>query len=226
MNLRRIVSEFIGTAAIVLAPCVASATAKAGGSTGSLLEAAIVSGLIVLAMIYALGPISGAHFNPAVTIGLCVVGKFSWKEATTYIPAQLIGGVGGAGIVAALYGPGHGLHVPHDPTALLSNLSLEMIITFLLMFVIMSIATEDRHPTISGLAIGFTVIVGVLIGGPVTGGSMNPARSLGPAVFAPLSAMPTLWIYFVGPVTGSILAAITYHHIRNKHQDQKGLPSS
>jgi len=223
--LRRYIAEFIGTFGIVFAPVAFSATARFHGGDESLLPAAIISGLAVLAMIYALGHISAAHFNPAVTLGFAFAGRFPWRFVVPYSLAQLLGGIAAAAVVALLFGPGHGAHVP-APGSLARDVSTEGLITFLLMFVIIAVATDSRvNGAVPGLAIGLTVIVGVLIGGPVTGGSMNPARSLGPALFAGGSALAHYWIYAVGPILGAVVAARAYEAIRGGEEHAKGAPN-
>src|SRR5947209_14935721 len=153
------------------------------GSDGSLLAAALVSGLAVLAMVAALGPISAAHFNPAVTLGFTAAGRFPARYVLPYWLAQVAGAVLAAGACALLLGPGHGAHVPaiSAPRAV----GVETLLTFLLMLVIMAVATDRRvDGALPAAAIGLTVVMDVLIGGALTGGSMHPARSFGPALFA------------------------------------------
>jgi MIP family channel proteins len=222
---RRCVAEFIGTFGIVFAPVALSAAGRLPGAEAGLMAAAWVSGLAVLAMIYALGHISAAHFNPAVTLGFAVVGRFPWRCVVAYWVAQLAGGIGAAAAVALLLGGGHGAHTPAAGPPLRA-VGVECAITALLMLVIIAVATDRRaNGAVPGLAIGLTVVVGVLIGGPVTGGSMNPARSLGPALFAGGAALSSYWIYVVGPALGAILAARLYEAIRGGEEHAQGAPN-
>ena len=221
---RRYVAEFIGTFGIVFAPVALSGTGRFHGSDSGLMAAAWVSGLAVLAMIYALGPISAAHFNPAVTLGFAVAGRFPWRYVLPYVIAQIVGAVTAAGLAALLFGAGHGVHIPAVswPRAL----TVEAVLTFFLMLVIIAVATDKRaNGAVPGLAIGLTVVFDVLIGGPITGGSMNPARSFGPALFAGGTALANYWIYVIGPITGAVIAAKLYELIRGSEEHAQGAPN-
>jgi len=223
---KRYVAEFIGTFMIVFAPVMLSATARGTGGDGTLLSAALISGFPVLAMIYALGPISAAHFNPAVTLSFAVAKRFPWKHVAPYWVCQFLGGIAAAGLVALLVGSGAGTHVPANPSNVIRNVGTEISISFLLMLVIISVATDKRvSSAVPALAIGFTVVVGVLIGGPITGGSMNPARSFGPALFAGGAALSNYWLYFVATPIGAVLAALAYEAIRIDNEAAVGAPN-
>jgi MIP family channel proteins len=224
--LRRYAAEFIGTFFVVFAPVALAATGKLPGGEGGLLAAALVSGLVVLAMIYALGPISAAHFNPAVTLGFAVARRFPWRFVPAYWLSQFAGAILAALVSYVVFGHSSGAHVPSDPGALGRNLGTEITIGFLLMLVIISVATDRRvSASVPGIAIGLTVVVGVLIGGPVTGGSMNPARSLGPALFTGGAALSNYWLYVVGPCVGAVLAALAFEAIRLEPEHAKGAPN-
>ena len=228
--IKRYVAEGIGTFGIVFAPVALSASSSATSSTpGSqvgLVGAALVSGLVVLCMIYALGPISAAHFNPAVTLGFAVIKRFPWKYVAPYIGAQFLGAIIAAALAALMFGPGHGVHVPTDSTLVFKNFLTEVVISFLLMLVIVAVATDSRvSSTAPPIAIGFAVVVGVFVGGPITGGSMNPARSLGPALFGGTSALQQVWLYFAAPPVGAILASLLYEAIRLDHRSARGVPN-
>jgi MIP family channel proteins len=175
-------------------------------------------------MIYALGHLSAAHFNPAVTVAFAVAGRFPWRYVLPYSGAQLAGGIVAAGIAALLFGPGYGAHVPGAGP--LTAVGAEAVLTFLLMLVIISVATDRRaNGAVPGLAIGLVVVVDVLIGGPVSGGSMNPARSLGPALFAGGAALQSYWIYVVGPTLGAVVAARVYEALRGSEEHAQGAPN-
>src|SRR5665213_1471170 len=151
---RRYVAELIGTFTIVFAPVALSATGALPGGASGLLSAAIVSGLAVSAMIYALGPISAAHFNPAVTLGFTVARRFPARFVLPYWLAQFAGAILAAGLAALLFGAGHGTHVPQTDS-LIRNFGTETVISFFLMFVIIAVATDRRvNSTVPALAIG------------------------------------------------------------------------
>lgn len=223
---KRYFAELVGTFVIVFAPVALSASGKLPGGDSSLMAAAIASGLAVLAAIYALGPISAAHFNPAVTVAFAVAKRFPRQHILPYVVAQIVGGVLAAGTVALLFGPGHGVHIPSQPEMILRNVGVEIVLSFVLMLVIIAVATDKRiSGTVPAIAIGFTVIFAVLIGGPVTGGSMNPARSLGPAIFAGGDALRSYWLYVVGPIIGTCLGAMVFESLRLEKQHAKGAPN-
>jgi MIP family channel proteins len=221
---RRYLAELIGTFGIVFPPVALGGSGALNGGDGSLAAAAWVSGLAVLAMIYALGHISAAHFNPAVTVAFASAGRFPWRYVLPYTACQLVGGIAAAAVGALLFGPGHGRHVPTVAPG--SALGMEVCLSFLLMLVIISVATDKRaNGAIPGLAIGLVVVMDVFVGGPVTGGSMNPARSLGPNLFAGAAALQTYWVYVLGPVAGTLLAARTYEALRGGEEHASGAPN-
>ncbi|HEY3782266.1 MAG TPA: aquaporin [Fimbriimonadaceae bacterium] len=223
--IRRYAAEALGTFGIVFAPVALSATGKMPGGDSGLMAAALVSGLAVLAMVYALGPISAAHFNPAVTLGFAVARRFPWRFVWPYWLSQLVGAILAASLAALLFGPGHGLTLPSDLSATGKNLGTEIVLTFLLMLVIIAVATDRRvSGAVPGIAIGMMIVVNVLIGGPITGASMNPARSLGPALFAP-SSLGNYWIYMVGPCLGAVIAALCFEALRIDQSEAKGAPN-
>jgi MIP family channel proteins len=221
---RRYVAEFVGTFTIVFAPVALSAANHLSGGDGGLMAAAWVSGLAVLAMVYALGPISAAHFNPAVTLGFAVAGRFPWRYVLPYWLAEFAGGIGAAAMAAFLFGGGHGAHVPG--VGLGRAIVMEAVLTFFLMLVIIAVATDKRvSNAVPGIAIGLTVVFDVLVGGPVSGGSMNPARSLGPALFAGGQALSCYWAYVIGPAVGAVLASRLYEVLRGGEEHAQGAPN-
>lgn len=219
--IKRYIAEFIGTFVIVFSP-VALGTVKADTSLAS---AAVVSGLPVLAMIFALGAISAAHFNPAVTLGFAVAKRFPWRFVLPYWAAQFCGAIAAALVAYAIFGATGGAHIPAVPGAFARNVAMEVMVGFMLMFVIIAVATDRRvSGTAPPIAIGLTVVLGVYLGGPVTGGSMNPARSFGPALLNP-AAMANYWVYAIGPCIGAVVAALLYEAIRLEPEHAKGAPN-
>jgi MIP family channel proteins len=221
---RRYLAEFVGTFGIVFAPVACSAAGILPGGDHSLLVAALVSGLAVTAMIYAFGHISAAHFNPAVTLGFAVSKRFPWRYVVPYWIAQFLGGIAAAAAVALLIHSGYGVH--HPATGSIARaVGMEIAVTFLLMIVVMAVATDSRAGgQVAGLAIGVTVVFNVLIAGAISGGSMNPARSLGPALFGSHESLHYYWIYLVGPFGGAVAAALLYEAIRGDSAFAKGAP--
>jgi MIP family channel proteins len=212
--LRRAAAECVGVFALVFAGCGAIVTeAEHPGSLGTV-GIALVFGLIVMAMIYATGHLSGAHLNPAVTIAFALSRHFPRGEALAYLLAQILGALLGAGLLALAW-PSHpadlGTTQPSIGTG--GALAYEAVLSAFLMFVIMAVATDTRAVgAAAAIAIGGTVGLDALFGGPITGASMNPARSLGPALLS--GELHDLWIYLVAPVCGAILGALAYQLVR------------
>lgn len=217
---QRYLAEFIGTFAIVFGACGAVISDTASGGTVTLLGIALVPGLMVLAMIYALGPVCAAHFNPAVTIGFAVSRRFPWRHVAPYLLAQIGGALFASALHLALYGrdaamaASFGAHIPR--VAVPQAIGFEIVFGFFLMFVIMAVATDKRvSAPVPGLAIGLTVALAIMFGGPISGASMNPARSLAPAVFAGGEALAYLPIYILSPIVGAVIAALVYEVLRD-----------
>lgn len=225
--IRRYLAEFLGTFAIVFFGCGAIATLR--DQVGSHLMVNTVFGLVVAASIYALGHISAAHFNPAVTIAFAMAGRFPWKFAPAYIGAQFAGATLASGfhlllIPSQAIGARFGATVPQSDLG--RSVIMEGVLTFFLMLVIVSVATDRRvNGAVSGLAIGMAVALCGLVGGPVTGCSMNPARSLGPALFAQGTALHVYWIYMIGPVVGAVLAAFVYESVGVGEEYRQSAPN-
>jgi MIP family channel proteins len=215
--LRRAAAEGVGVFALVFAGCGAIVTeAEHPGSLGTV-GIALVFGLVVMAMVYATGHLSGAHLNPAVTVAFVVTRHFPRAEALAYLVAQLAGALAAAGLLAAIW--------PSDPAALGTTFPTvaagsafvyEAVLTALLMFVILAVATDTRAVgAAAAIAIGGTVGLDALFGGPITGASMNPARSLGPALVS--GELHYLWIYLLAPVVGAAAGAVAYQLVRGEH---------
>lgn len=223
--IRRYAAELVGTFVIVFVPVALSATSTLPGGGSGLLAAALASGLAVLAMIYTFGPISAAHFNPAVTLGFAAARRFPWRFVAPYWLAQFAGSIAAAGLSCLLFGGGHGVHIPSG-SSLITNVGTEMTLSFILMLVIIAVATDRRvNSTAPALAIGLTVVFLVLVGGPVTGGSMNPARSFGPALFSGTHALSSVWLYLVAPPLGAVIAALVYERVRLHQDEAQGAPN-
>jgi aquaporin NIP len=210
--LRAHVAEFLGTFVLVFAGCGAIAVASEFGGI-SHIGVALAFGLAVAVMIYALGHISGAHFNPAVSVGFALGSHFPWRRVATYSMAQVLGAVCAALFLRASLGADADLGVTTPSGTDLQSLAWEAVLTFVLMLVITAVATDTRAVgEAAALAIGGAVCLGALVGGPVSGASMNPARSLGPALVS--GDLTSIWVYIVGPVAGAAAAALAYRYLR------------
>jgi MIP family channel proteins len=212
---RRAIAEGIGAFYLVLAGCGAIVVDRATGTLGPLGVSATF-GLVVLVLVLATGHLSGAHLNPAVTLGFLSLGRFGARTAACYVAAQLLGAVAASACLAALVGAAarsasFGATVPAG--AVERSLAAEGLASFLLMFVIVGVATDERaQGRLASLAIGGAVAVGSLWAGPISGASMNPARSFGPAVVS--GVWSAHWIYWLGPIAGALGGAWTYRWIR------------
>lgn len=215
--MRCYVAELIGTFAIVLFGCGAVMVLPA--SDGKYLGVNVVFGLVVAAMIYSFGHVSGAHFNPAVTLGSAVVGRFPWRCAVGYWVSQFAGAILASVCLWAIgNGKSFGATVPS--ISLSGAILVEALMTFFLMLVIVATATDKRAACgWAGAAIGATVLICGIFAGSLTGNSLNPARSLGPALFQ-ADGLSYLWIYFAGPCLGAIIAAMTYKWLAGTHQSE------
>ena len=168
---------------------------------------------VIVAAVYALGHISGAHFNPAVTVGFWLSGRFPSQEVIPYAVAQLTGAVAGALLLRGLLGADAQAAATVPSVPLPSALAIEIVLTFFLMLVIMAVATDHRVATpAAGLAVGLTVGFGAMMGGPLTGASMNPARTFGPALAT--GVWTGHWLYWLGPLFGAGIAVATYGYLR------------
>jgi aquaporin NIP len=215
---RRAVAEAFAAFALVFAGCGAIvADASYGGALGTV-GIALVFGLIIMVMVYATGHLSGAHINPAVTIAFTVTRHFPLRDAIAYVAAQLVGAICGALVLLAVWTNKPAALGATVPTvAAGSALVYEVILTAFLMFVIMAVATDTRAVgAAAAIAIGGTVGLDALFGGPVTGASMNPARSLGPALAA--GEWTDVWVYLVGPALGAAVGAFAYQLVRGEQQ--------
>ena len=211
--MRALIAEFIGAFALVFAGCGAIAVDAQTGSLGHV-GVAVAFGLVIAAMIYALGHISGAHFNPAVSVGFAVGRHFPWPKVGPYVVAQVAGAVLGALFLRATLGPDVDLGVTRPAGSDLQSLAWEVVLTSFLVLVITAVATDTRAVGEAvALAIGGAVALGALVGGPISGASMNPARSIGPALVA--GDLSGIWIYVVGPIAGAVGAAVVYRFLRS-----------
>lgn len=209
------VAEAIGTFALVFAGCGAIMIDRLSGGQITHVGVGLTFGLVIAAMVYATGHLSGAHLNPAVTLGFVLARHFPPRRLLAYAAAQLAGAVGAAGFLRLVLGNvAHlGATVPAGQGGAWQAFWLELVLTFFLMFVIMAVATDTRAVgQAAALAIGATVGLEALFAGPISGASMNPARSLGPALVG--SVWTAQWVYLTAPFLGAAAAALLYRWLR------------
>ena len=224
----KFLAELIGTMVLVLMGCGSAVIAGADGTTGvGLLGISFAFGLSVVAMAYAIGHISGCHINPAISLGMAVAGRMRLGEALFYIAAQVIGAVAGAALLYFLAtgkggyditvtGLGQNGYEALSPQhySMQSGLVAEVIFTFIFLLVIFgSTSTKNIHGGFAGLAIGLSLVLIHIVGIPVTGVSVNPARSIGPAAFVGGTAWSQLWLFIVAPIAGAMLAAVVWRYL-------------
>lgn len=223
--MKKLIAEFIGTLWLVVGGCGSAVLAAAFPELGiGFAGVALAFGLTVVTMAYAIGHISGCHLNPAVSVGLWMGGRFNGKELLPYIVAQVLGGIAGAAIIyiiasgkpgfelGGFAANGYGAHSPGG-YGLLAALVCEVVMTFIFLFVILG-ATHSKAPKkFAGLAIGLTLTLIHLISIPVTNTSVNPARSTSQAIFVGDWALGQLWLFWVAPIAGAILAGLVYKYL-------------
>jgi aquaporin NIP len=219
--LRRAGAEGIAAFALVFCGCGAVVAEARTGQLGTV-GIALVFGLVIMVMVYATGHLSGAHINPAVTVAFTLTRHFPARDAVAYVVAQLAGATAGALVLLAAWPstPGRlGATVPHVGVG--SALLYETVLTAVLMFVIVAVATDTRAVGAgAAIAIGGAVGLNALFGGPITGASMNPARSFGPALAS--GEWRDFWVYVAGPVLGASLGALAYQLVRGEHPRAAG----
>ncbi len=211
--MKKLFAETLGTFALVFAGTGAIVINHASGGTIGHAGIALTFGLMVLAMIYTFGEVSGAHFNPAVTVAFAAARRFPWKEVPSYVGAQLIGAFAASALLRLLFPADATLGATHPAGAASQSFILEVVLTFLLMLVILSVSTGAKEKGITaGIAIGAMVALGAMFAGPISGASMNPARSIAPAVMS--GRVEHLWIYLAGPLLGALLAIPACYGVR------------
>lgn len=206
---KALLTEFLGTFTLVFVGAGAVALTAAQG--GSLVVSGFAFGLVLMTLIYTWGSYSGAHFNPAVSFGFAVAGRMNWWLMIGYWIAQLLGGIAAGALIAYFFGTDNGAGASvgsFTNTDAWKAILLEAILTFLLVVTYLFITRNPFLAIASGLAIGMVLTFAMFVGGPLTGASLNPARSLGPAIFS--SNLGTYWIYIVGPLIGALVAALVY----------------
>lgn len=234
--MKKYVAELIGTAVLVIMGCgtamLVGCDAEMGG--GYILTA-LAFGLVIVGMAYSIGNVSGCHINPAVSLGVLVSGKMTLKDFVGYVVAQCLGALAGAGVLAAIFTTGS----VEDMTggfgsnglagvsgSAVAGLIVEMVLTFIFVLTILGVTDEKaKHGSFAGLVIGFTLTLVHILGIGLTGTSVNPARSFGPAVVAAINGntepIGCLWVFIAGPFVGAALAAVVYKALTTEKQASK-----
>ncbi|KAJ0432972.1 putative major intrinsic protein [Helianthus annuus] len=209
---RKVVAEVVATFLLVFMTCGVASLTTSDNRKVSQLGASIVGGLIVTVMIYSVGHISGAHMNPAVTFAFATGGHFPWVQVPIYAAAQLTGSISASFALRALLETTKDLGTTTPSGTDVQALIMEIIVTFCMMFVTSAVATDAKAVgELAGMAVGSAVCITSIFAGPVSGGSMNPARTIGPAIAS--NNYKGIWVYIVGPVLGTVSAVMCYSFI-------------
>lgn len=236
VDVKKLVSEVLGTALLVFFGAGVATLSFGFGATGSSISAGVVAtalafGLVLLVLVYALGPISGAHVNPAVTLGFLVARRISLRDAAAYWAAQLVGGIVGALVLDVLVNSSssyrHRMGLGANGFGKESMIGLnaggailaEVVLTFLFVLVVLSVTRAAASTLTAGVAIGFALATVHLMGIPLTGTSVNPARSIGPALLVGGTALSQLWVFILAPLAGGAVAAIVHQYVYPARED-------
>lgn len=216
-SVKKAMAEFIGTFALVLIGCGSAVT---GGGELGYLGIAFAFGLTIVAIAYAIGPVSGCHINPAVSLAMLVSRKMSGKDFFLYVVVQSLGAIAGAGLLYAIvqsageavtslgqngFGPGYNFGISMEMA-----LVVEVVLTFVFVYTILGVTSDSSNSSVAGLIIGMALVLVHILGIALTGTSVNPARSLGPALLIGGQALEQLWVFLVAPLIGAVLAAAAF----------------
>jgi len=208
MNWKKYIAEALGTFALVFFGTGAVIINEVSGGAIGHLGIAFAFGLIVMVMIYCFGPISGAHINPAVTLAFAYTDRFNRRDTVPYIVAQIIGAILASAVLRLLFFDSSTMGETLPAGTWQQSFVLEIILTFFLMLVILFVSQNKEHTSFTAIAVGATVLLEALVAGPICGASMNPARSIAPALVS--GNLTYLWLYIVAPIIGALLASITW----------------
>ena len=218
--MKKYIAEFIGTCVLVLFAC---GTAAILGCTSepnaAYVATAFAFGLVIVAMAYSIGNISGCHINPAVSLAMFITGKLNKTDLIGYLIAQFLGGIVGAGILSAFIGKDKGLGCNglYDGS-IIKSLCIEIILTFVFVIAILGVTSKAENSAVAGLVIGLTLTLVHLFGIYFTGTSVNPARSFGPALLMGGSSLAVVWVFIVAPLIGGALAAYVYRYLSSDNK--------
>ena len=213
--MKKYFAEFIGTFVLVFFACgTAAVTGCTAEANAAYLITALAFGLVIVAMAYSIGNVSGCHINPAVSIAMLCSGKMSISDFVGYVAAQFLGGIAGAGVLAALTGKQYGLGTNglYDGS-IWKSIIIEIILTCVFVMAILGVTSKKEFGRVAGLVIGLSLTLVHLLGIFFTGTSVNPARSFGPALFMGGDALKCVWVFIVAPLIGGVVAAFLYNFL-------------
>ncbi len=216
--IKKYVAEFIGTFVLVLFACGTAAVVGCDAVNGSgYLLTALAFGLVIVAMAYSIGNVSGCHINPAVSIAMLVSGKMTIKDFAGYLVSQFLGAIAGAAVLMAIVGVDSGLGANglYNGNIGLSFV-IEVILTFVFVIAILGVTSKQENGAVAGIVIGLALVLVHILGISFTGTSVNPARSFGPALFVGGEALKNVWVFLLAPLVGGVLAAITYKFLASE----------
>lgn len=225
-GMKKYVCEFLGTLVLVLLGCGSAVISGGIGGTLGTLGIAFAFGLVIVAMAYSIGRVSGCHVNPAVSLAMLISGKMSWKDFAGYVVAQVLGAFAGSGILLAIVNAtslgnvGLGANGYGELSAVGLSLGgailVEIIATFIFLIAILGVTDGSKYDHVAGLVIGFTLTLIHIVCIPLTGTSVNPARSLAPAVLVGGTAFSQVWVFIVAPMVGAALAAFVWKYLKSE----------
>ncbi len=224
-SIKKYLAEFIGTFVLVFVACGTACTVGCDADAGYVITA-LAFGLVIVAMAYSIGNVSGCHINPAVSIAMLVSKKLSVTDFLGYIVAQFAGAIAGAGVLKYIFsvegavdatgGLGSNALFKDD---VLASIIIEVLLTFIFVLAILGVTSKVENGAVAGLVIGGSLTLVHLIGIGLTGTSVNPARSFGPALLAGGTALSNVWVFIVAPLVGGVLAALVYKFLDSKKED-------
>jgi aquaporin Z len=220
-GIKKYLAEFVGTAVLVFMGC-GSAVFLGADTAGGHLAVALAFGLSIVAMAYVIGNISGCHINPAVSLAVFIDGRINAKDFCGYIVSQVIGGIAGAALLNAVLSlsgvtdltGGLGVNLAAGAGGIAGAFLIEVILTFIFLLTILGVTADSSKGSVAGIVIGLTLAFVHIVGIPLTGTSVNPARSIGPALFTGGAALQDLWIFIAAPLVGAALAALVYKALK------------
>lgn len=233
-QIKKYAAEFIGTAVLVIVGCGVAVATGCLGNDG-IVATALAFGLAIVAMAYSIGNVSGCHINPAVSLAMAMNKKITWKEFAGYVASQILGAIVGAAIVALFFGSFKNLGGNAAQSAVIAAygdlgaqfvaLAVEVVLTFIFIIAILGVTSKTDNKAVVGIVIGLTLVLVHLLGIRLTGTSVNPARSIGPALLQMIggdfTAISQIWVFIIGPLVGSALAVITYNFISSSGKAKK-----